>query len=88
MERGDQSFLVGGEGANSPLIRVALPLNPVQDKLPEDFDDSGNAESAPWGMPSEVPTAAFGVPTMAIAGLGIGIVAALVIAVVALRRRW
>jgi hypothetical protein len=91
LERGDQSFLLGGEGEDSPLLRVALPLNPVKDKVQKDIDDTGETDSrasAPWGLPGEVPDGAFGVPTKAIAGFGIAIVAALVFGAVLLRRRW
>jgi hypothetical protein len=93
LERGDQTFLVGGEGENSPLIRFALPLNAAVDKVSEKDvtqaagkqDDDG---PQPWGLPPVVADEEFGFGPRAIAGLGIAIVAALVFAAVVVRRRW
>jgi hypothetical protein len=86
LERGDQTFLVGGEGKDSELIRVALPLNPVQDKVQKELDERGEVASD-WGLPTEVPSKAFGIPTQAIGSVGVLIVGGLVLAALGVRRR-
>lgn len=88
-ERGDQSFLVGGEGEDSAIIRDALPLNPVEDKVKQGINENtGEVNSAPWGLPVDSEKQAAGVSPKAIAGLGIGIVAMLSMAAVVAWRRW
>jgi hypothetical protein len=90
-ERGDQTFLVGGEGEKSPLIRAALPLKPTAPATAEATQNPATAaESATKSEdfePASEPSAARGIPTLVIVVAGIALVGALVITAAVLRRR-
>lgn len=95
-ERGDQTFLVGGEGENSPLIRATLPLKAapaptVAAPTPAPTPPAGRPDEASAAseefLPASLPAETLGVPTTSVAVAGAGLVAAMVIAAVLLRRR-
>ena len=90
-ERGDQTFLVGGEGAKSPLIRAALPLKPAELATAEPTQDS-SATDEPAAkdeefLPAAEPAQAVGIPTVVIVGASVALAVAFAVTAAVLRRR-
>jgi hypothetical protein len=64
VERGDQSILLGSEGKNSPIVRVALPDQPA-DAAPIRLDDEADRPSSRLAIIGLVAATAFlGLATM------------------------
>lgn len=101
LEPGAQTFLVGGEGANSPLVRWSLPPSllpgatptpaptsvPPLTAAPAPAADAARAAEAPSGLPAAPPDPTFELSSKTIAGTGIGLAALLAIGAIVLRRR-
>lgn len=90
-ERGDQTFLVGGEGEKSPLIRAALPLKPAAPDAAEPKQNRTTAaepaNKSEDFQPASEPATARGISTAVIVAASIALAGALVIAAAVLRRR-
>lgn len=90
-ERGDQTFLVGGEGEKSPLIRASLPLKPAAPAATEPAPDTEKADEPTAKsedfLPAAEPSTAMGIPTMVVVAASIALAGALVITAAVLRRR-